>query len=241
MNKPPGQRLHNFWRLRQKPRSRNPSRPPNYALRGFIPGCFWKPEKSALTTRKPICSLPKPLFATLTNVNFDPDSITRYLKWTVEAREALKVKVKAAGGKADWAGAANLALEKSIEGMTKQANSSALWLTSVFNPDLRGLHWLLTYGIKGVAAYAYHAFKLGQKDDKVFEFIEQGLVAPLDNSLGVNDFLGLSLKCGEINIRAMELLDAGNTGTYGHPVPTKVPWVTRKAKQSSSQAMTSKT
>ena len=65
---------------------------------------------------------------------------------------------------------------------------------------------------------------------KVFEFIQQGLAATLDKSLGVDDFFDLVLKCGEINIRAMELLDAGNTETYGHPVPTQVPLGHRKGK-----------
>jgi hydroxylamine reductase len=95
---------------------------------------------------------------------------------------------------------------------------------------LHGLHWLLIFGIKGVAAYAYHAYRLGKKDDKVFEFIQQGLAATLDESLGVEDFFDLALKCGEINIRAMELLDAGNTEAYGDPVPTKVPLGHKKGK-----------
>ncbi len=71
---------------------------------------------------------------------------------------------------------------------------------------------------------------LGKKDQKVFDFIHEGLVAPFNKSLGVNDFVGLVFKCGEINIRAMELLDAGNTETYGHPVPTKVPLGHKKGK-----------
>ena len=64
---------------------------------------------------------------------------------------------------------------------------------------------------------------LGKKDQKVFDFVNEGLAAPLDKSLGVNEFVALVFKCGEINVRAMELLDAGNTETYGHPTPTKVP------------------
>ncbi len=98
------------------------------------------------------------------------------------------------------------------------------------DPDLHSLHWLLTYGLKGVAAYTYHAYLLGKKDAKIFDFVHHGLAAALDESLGVDDFVGLVLKCGEINIRAMELLDAGNTETYGHPVPTKVPLGAKKGK-----------
>ncbi|XES78710.1 MAG: hydroxylamine reductase [Candidatus Bathyarchaeia archaeon] len=170
-------------------------------------------------------------FATLTNVNFDPDDlINRYIKKTLELREDLKAKVKAAGGKIDFQGAATLIPEETLEGMVKQGKQVGIQADSADNPDLQGLHWLLIYGIKGVAAYAYHAYHLGKKDPTVFEFIEQGLAATLDKSLGVNDFVGLALKCGEINIRAMELLDAGHTETYGHPVPTKVPLGHKKGK-----------
>jgi hydroxylamine reductase len=81
-----------------------------------------------------------------------------------------------------------------------------------------------------VAAYADHAHILGQKDDRVYAFIHEGLAATLRKDLNLNDWVGLVLKCGEINLRAMELLDAGNTGTYGHPVPTKVPLGAKRGK-----------
>jgi hydroxylamine reductase len=170
-------------------------------------------------------------FATLTNVNFDPENlVNRYIKKTVELRETLKAKVKAAGGKVDCHGAADLVVDKTVEGMIRQGKQFGIKADSAANADLQGLHWLLIYGIKGVASYTYHAYRFGKKDDKVFEFIEQGLAATLDTSLGVNEFIGLALKCGEINIRAIELLDAGNTETYGHPVPTKVPLGAKKGK-----------
>jgi hydroxylamine reductase len=81
-----------------------------------------------------------------------------------------------------------------------------------------------------VGAYADHAQILGQKDDRVYAFIHEGLTATLRKDLTLNDWVGLVLKCGEINLRAMELLDAGHTGTYGHPVPTKVPLGGKKGK-----------
>ena len=95
---------------------------------------------------------------------------------------------------------------------------------------MRSLRELLIYGLKGVAAYADHAAILGQEDDAVYRFIYEGMAATLDDQLGVNDLVALALKCGEINLRAMELLDAGNTGTYGHPVPTSVPLGHKKGK-----------
>lgn len=162
-------------------------------------------------------------FATLTNVNFDPESIIRYLNWAVDARERLKRQVASKGGKTDFGTPTNLTLANTKEGMVQQGKQYGVLTDPAPNEDVRGLHWLVTYGIKGVAAYAYHAYRLGKKDDKVFHFIEEGLASALDQSLGVNDFVSLALKCGEINIRAMELLDAGNTEAYGHPEPTKVP------------------
>lgn len=169
------------------------------------------------------------LFATLTNVNFDPESITRYINWAVEARERLRKKVQAAGGNTDL-GVADIVLEKTREGMVQQGKRFGIQSDSTLGADLQGLKWLLIYGLKGVAAYTYHAYRLGKKNDKVFEFIEQGLASILDKSLGINDYVGLALKCGEINIRAMELLDAGNTEKYGNPVPTKVPLGVKKGK-----------
>jgi hydroxylamine reductase len=171
------------------------------------------------------------LFATLTNVNFDPDDIVKYVRKTAELREQLRKKTQAAGGHIDASsGPANLALEKTMEGLIAQGKLVGIKSDPATDPDLHSLHWLLTFGLKGVAAYAYHAYILGKKDAKVFDFVHEGLAATLDKSLGVNDFVGLVMKCGEINIRAMELLDAGNTETYGHPVPTKVPLGAKKGK-----------
>jgi hydroxylamine reductase len=86
------------------------------------------------------------------------------------------------------------------------------------------------FGIRGVAAYAYHAALLGKEDDAVYDFIYEALAEAIKNNLGLNEWLGLVLKCGEINLKAMELLDAANTETYGHPVPTEVPLGAKKGK-----------
>jgi len=89
---------------------------------------------------------------------------------------------------------------------------------------------MLLFGLKGLSSYTAHARDLGQNDDNIDEYIHRGLTAPLDKSIDMNGFLGLVLECGNMNLRAMELLDAGNTGTYGHPVPTKVPLGAKKGK-----------
>jgi hydroxylamine reductase len=168
-------------------------------------------------------------FATLTNVNFDPESITRYINWTIEARENLKQQVKKAGGNTDFP-AANLTPASTLEGKLAQGRQYGIQNSPAPNVDIRGLHWLLTYGIKGVSAYTYHAHRLGKHDPKIFEFVEEGLAAPLNPALTVDDFVKLALKCGEINIRAMQILDAANTEAYGDPVPTKVPLGAKKGK-----------
>lgn len=169
-------------------------------------------------------------FATLTNVNFDPDTIIEYLNRAAKLRDTLREKVQSAGGYVGFHGPVDMQLERTTEGLIKQGKQVGVNADPSVDPDLNAMRWLLIYGLKGLSAYTYHAYLLGKKDDKVFEFIQQGFAATLDKSLGVNDFLDLALKCGEINIRAMELLDEGNTETYGHPVPTKVPLGHKKGK-----------
>ena len=172
----------------------------------------------------------KALFATLTNVNFDPNRIVALIQKTVELRESLKKQVEAVRGTIPTDGPVNFVPKDSINELVEQGRLVGIKSDPTINPDVNSLHWLLIYGIKGVAAYADHAFILGHEDPKVFAFIQEALSATLDKSLTVNDLLGLVLKCGEKNLRAMELLDAGNTGTYGHPVPTKVPLGVKKGK-----------
>jgi hydroxylamine reductase len=170
------------------------------------------------------------VFATVTNVNFDTDTLIDYIVKLEKFRDDLREKVQLAGGYTEFHGPVDLVLKKTKEAMIKQGKLVGIKSDPSIDPELNGLHWLLIYGLKGVAAYAYHAYRLGKKDDKVFEFIQQGLAATLDKSLGIKDFLDLALKCGEINIRTMELLDAGHTETYGHPSPTQVPLGHKKGK-----------
>jgi len=171
------------------------------------------------------------IFSTLTNVDFDPDRLVKLINECVELRDTFKKKVAESGGRADFGEEpATFIPEKTMEGLLKQAEKVGLKADTSENPDIQSLKHILQFGIKGVAAYADHALILGQEDDKVFAFIHEGLVATLRNDLSVDDLVGLALKCGEINLRAMELLDAGNTGTFGHPVPTQVPLGARKGK-----------
>ncbi len=89
--------------------------------------------------------------------------------------------------------------------------------------DICSLKLTVLYGIKGLASYAFHALEMGQEDDQVYQFIYEALAALEQQDLSLNDWVALALKVGEVNLRTMELLDAGHTTGYGHPVPTQVP------------------
>jgi hydroxylamine reductase len=171
------------------------------------------------------------IFSTLTNVDFDPDRLVDLIKQTVKLRDTLKARVQSAGGKIDFVeGAATFIPETTVTGLVAQGEKVGVKSDPDINPDILSLRELLIYGIKGVAAYADHATLLGQTDDKVFAFIHEGMAATLNQNLNADDYVGLVMKCGEINLRVMELLDAAHTGTYGHPVPTKVPLGAKKGK-----------
>lgn len=173
----------------------------------------------------------KALFSTLTNVNFDAARFADLIKQCVELREKLKSEIKTAGGNASFSEkAADFNPASSIEELIKQGEEVGIKSDTSIDPDILSLQQIVIYGIKGAAAYADHAQILGQTDDKVYAFMHEVLAAALRKDISLDEWFGLVLKCGEINLRAMELLDAGNTGTYGHPVPTKVPLGHKKGK-----------
>ena len=163
-------------------------------------------------------------------MNFDPNRFVELIKKTAQLRDSLRRKVESAGGTIESAGPTSFVPKGTVTELVEQGRLVGIKSDPSLDPDVHSLQWLLIYGIKGVAAYTDHTYILGQKDQKVFDFIHDALAATLDKSLTVNDLVGLVLKCGEINLRAMELLDAGNTGKYGHPVPTKVPLGAKKGK-----------
>ncbi|MFP4474639.1 MAG: hydroxylamine reductase [Desulfatibacillaceae bacterium] len=170
------------------------------------------------------------LFATLTNVNFDPESLAHYVRKAVELRDALKEKVAAAGGVTEFGGPENFQPADTIEGMVAQGEQVGLFSEEDMDKDILSLQHTCLFGLKGVAAYADHARILGKDNPEIAAYIYEALAAMSDRSLGLNEWLGLVLKCGEINLKTMELLDAANTETYGHPVPTQVPLGHKKGK-----------
>lgn len=173
----------------------------------------------------------KAAFSTLTNVDFDPNRFLALIHQATDKSNQLKEKVKAAGGNIDLPdGSATFKPKATLEELVKQGEQVGLKSYPGDNPDILSLKHTVLFGIKGVSAYADHAQILGQEDDKVYAFIHEGLAAIQREDLNLDDWVGLTLKCGEAALRAMELLDAGNTGTYGHPVPTKVPLGHKKGK-----------
>ncbi|MBC8317936.1 MAG: hydroxylamine reductase [Desulfobulbaceae bacterium] len=171
------------------------------------------------------------IFSTLTNVDFDPDRIVALIKETTAKREEVKAKIAAAGGKVDFDEAAAVFTPAGdFAGLVAQGKTVALNADDGENPDIKSLKHIILFGLKGVAAYADHAAILGQEDDAVYAYIEEAMATILRKDLTVDELVALTLKCGEINLRAMELLDFGNTDTYGHPVPTTVPLGAKKGK-----------
>ncbi|NQT68247.1 MAG: hydroxylamine reductase [Desulfobacteraceae bacterium] len=173
----------------------------------------------------------KAAFSTLTNVDFDPDRFMDLIGQAADKREKLKASVKAAGGNVVWPdGPATFQPKATLDDLVKQGEQVGIKSYPADNPDILSLKHTVLYGIKGVGAYADHALILGQEDDSVYAYVHEGLAAIQRDDLGIDDWVGMALKCGEAAYKAMELLDAGNTNTYGHPVPTKVPLGYKKGK-----------
>ena len=173
----------------------------------------------------------KAAFSTLTNVDFDPDRFKNLIHEAAKKRDQLKEEVKAAGGNVELHdGPAGFNPQPTLEGLVKQGEDVGLKSYPGDNPDILSLKHTVLFGIKGVSAYADHAQILGKEDDKVYAYVHEGLAAIQRDDLSLDDWVGLALKCGEAALKAMELLDAGNTSIYGHPVPTRVPLGHRKGK-----------
>ena len=168
------------------------------------------------------------LFLTVTNVNFDAAAIERAIRDAAAMRDRAKalyeqaaarkgVKAEAVRGPATWAPAPHR------QGLVSTGSVvSVLGRRDAFGADISGLQELLTYGVKGMAAYADHAQLLGHEADGVYDFLAESLSYLAEAQPTVEALLGLCLKCGEMNLKVMELLDAAHTRTYGHPVPTAV-------------------
>jgi len=163
------------------------------------------------------------LFMTITNANFDKSDFIEKIKEGFKLRKEIKGQFLDAGDKepgnlpdcATW----EAEQEKDFE---KKANSPEVRVLATENEDKRSLRELLTYGIKGIAAYTEHAFNLGYENPEIYAFIQKGLVSTTDDFLSVDDLVNLVMECGKNGVEAMALLDKANTETYGHPEISKV-------------------
>ncbi|HUH66358.1 MAG TPA: hydroxylamine reductase [Syntrophales bacterium] len=171
------------------------------------------------------------LFATLTNVNFDPARFSVLLSECTKLRDVLFARVKAAGGNITFThDSVRFKPAGSVEKLVSQGEKVGLKFYPAASEDILSLKHMALFGIRGIAAYADHAAILGSEDAKLYAFLQEGLSQLVNENLTLDEGVALVLKCGEMNLRAMELLDAGHTSTYGHPVPTKVPLGTKKGK-----------
>lgn len=155
------------------------------------------------------------LFTTITNANFDKESIITRIKETLEIKEELLKKVENRDDlpeAAFWNGTED----------TFEDKASHVGILATENEDIRSLRELITYGLKGLAAYAKHAAALAHTDEEIDAFLQKALAATADDALLAEELTALTLETGKFGVRVMELLDKANTAAYGNPEITKV-------------------
>lgn len=157
------------------------------------------------------------LFTTITNANFNKNAIVERIKKTLELKARLISQLERKEGLPDaviWSGQEAEFEEKAV--------SQQVGVLSTENEDIRSLREMITYGLKGLAAYSKHANALMHDDEEVDAFIQRALAKTLDDSLSVDDLVALTLETGKYGVEDMALLDKANTETYGNPEITKV-------------------
>ena len=165
------------------------------------------------------------LFITITNANFDDDAILDEIKAGLKLREELKALATDEEKKeAEKYGAdlVNWYYESNEDLIKFSENQSVVGVLRTENEDVRSLRELIVYGLKGLAAYAEHAFNLGKTSDEIFAFVEEALLGTMDDSLTADQLVALTMKTGEYGVKVMALLDEANTSVLGTPEITKV-------------------
>ncbi|WP_196811952.1 MULTISPECIES: hydroxylamine reductase [Bacteroidales] len=155
------------------------------------------------------------LFMTITNANFDKERFVTRIQEAIALRDKLAAEAGNITADCDcmtWRG-------NSLDEM--EAKAATVGVLKTENEDVRSLRELLTYGLKGMAAYAEHAVNLGFDDEEIQAFMQEALVATTQE-LSADELTALVLKCGEYGVKTMALLDKANTSTYGNPEITKV-------------------
>jgi len=155
------------------------------------------------------------LFMTITNANFDDAAIEKQILKMLKLRDELRGTVEAK----DLHDSATYSVGTREEMLLKAEKVGVL---ATENEDIRSLRELITYGLKGMAAYAEHAKNIGKENPEINAFIYEALSKTLDDSLTANDLVALTLKTGEYGVKVMALLDEANTSRFGNPQITKV-------------------
>jgi hydroxylamine reductase len=179
----------------------------------------------------------KALFATLTNVDFDPERFVEMIHECVKLRKELIPQITKAGGRDNFrAPEATYTPAADLQGMIADGEKLAGIQVdpALIDQNVHSMQQLLIYGIKGIAAYADHAAILGYESPHVYQFIHQGLSSTLHTGMSVNQMVKLIQRCGEINLVAMELLDKAME-IRSRP---RFPWVRKKGRRSWFPVMT---
>ena len=154
------------------------------------------------------------LFTTITNANFDKESIEARIRATLTEKDVLLAQVADPFGlpeAAKWNGSGNW-----------EEKAATVGVLSTENEDIRSLRELITYGLKGLSAYSKHANVLLKDDEEVDAFLQRALAATLDDNLSVEELIALTMETGKHGVSGMALLDKANTEAYGNPEITKV-------------------
>ncbi|NEP02182.1 MAG: hydroxylamine reductase [Symploca sp. SIO2E9] len=202
-----------------------------YCLRGLAPVAL-KARELDISTQEVDVFTCEALFATMTNVNFHKKRFSEYICRAIALRENFKSQVQQASDyPIEWSDLSSFEPDFNQSLVEQGENISVKFISQAgSNVDIFSLKLTVLYGIKGTASYTFHAQELGHEDDRVYAFIHEALIALDHQDLSLDDWVNLALKVGEMNLRAMELLDAGHTSIYGHPTPTTVPLNARKGK-----------
>ncbi len=161
------------------------------------------------------------LFMTITNANFDKDRFVKRIEEAIDLRDATKELYISKGGKVD-----SIKYEGSFWSSRKvdemEEKAALVGVLSTENEDIRSLREMTMYGLKGIAAYAEHAYNLGHEDLSLYAFMQRTLVDITKDNLSAEELTGLVLETGENGVKVMALLDKANTSSYGNPEITKV-------------------
>lgn len=167
------------------------------------------------------------LFTTITNVDFDPESLGKKIDRALNVRRRIERIFKEAyrkeKGKEFSEPMPEACTWESSRGVESyKAKGAQVGVLDTQDEDIRSLRELLTYGLKGIAAYTDHAYILKHSDNSILDFLQEALASCLNDSLTAEDYVALVLKAGEYAVKAMALLDEANTGSYGNPEITSV-------------------